>query len=144
MVQAFGVPRKISHFLVYGTYPLWAVFAGSVTDPTVYQMNYKKTQEVIRKDVERALPVLTYRFQILKSAMYYWKNEDVVPLTETSIILHGMIISAIDRHEENICWQSRKLYGQCQGYCGKCRRHQSSQSGRFFPADGGSSLQYLI
>ena len=93
VIEGFGKERKTPYFLVDGIYPTWSIFAGPVTDPTIDQKQYKTTQEAIRKDVERAVGVLMARFQILKSAINYWKHEDVVALTEVCVILHNMIIA---------------------------------------------------
>ncbi len=63
---------------------------GATDDPT--RRVFKKHQEAVRKDVERAFGVLQQRFPVVGMPSSWQTHEDVVLTAKACVILHNMII----------------------------------------------------
>lgn len=104
--------RNIPYFLVDGIYSGWRIFVGPISEPMAEQAQHKLAQESVRKDIELSFVVLTWRFQILKNGLCFWKLEDAVAISECCVILHTCyVFSSIPNpkspfHENTtmLCW----------------------------------------
>ena len=94
-----GVTR---HWLLYmlsdSIYPPWCIFAKPTNAlMTESESIYKKTQESVRKDIERFFGVLQGRFQILRHELHEWSDELIVLISQVCDILHNMILEMWER-----------------------------------------------
>ena len=53
---------------------------------------FAKTQEAVRKDVERVFGVLQARFAVVKSPSNLWDKNKIANIMRACIILHNMIV----------------------------------------------------
>ena len=53
---------------------------------------FAKTQEAVRKDVERAFGVLQARFAVVKNTSKLWDKDKIANIMRACIILHNMIV----------------------------------------------------
>ncbi|XP_023762538.1 uncharacterized protein LOC111911000 [Lactuca sativa] len=91
--QVRGTPYKYGYYLVDGIYPEYVVFVKSFLAPHgSRRKKFKRAQERVRKDVERAFGALKKRWFILKKPTAYLGEEKLQEIMYTCIILHNMII----------------------------------------------------
>ncbi|KAL6497700.1 hypothetical protein OROHE_027025 [Orobanche hederae] len=67
---------------------IWHAFFGMA------ERHFAKSQEAVRKDVERAFGVLQNRWHIVKGSARMWKVQYLGKIMKTCIILHNMIIES--------------------------------------------------
>lgn len=85
-------------------YPNCMLFAKPIHQPNDKQeRKYSKRQEAIEKDIHRCSGVLQSWLETLRGENRRWNIADLVHASETYVILHYMIISAVDNNEVN-CW----------------------------------------
>ncbi|KAL6558388.1 hypothetical protein OROMI_018738 [Orobanche minor] len=90
-----GHPYKMGYYLSDGIYPQYATLIQSITAPsTNEEKHFAKSQEAVRKDVERAFGVLQNRWHIVKGSARMWKVQYLGKIMKTCIILHNMIIES--------------------------------------------------
>jgi hypothetical protein len=83
----------MGYYLADGMYTSWAPFVKIVPQSQGNKRKYfAKAQEVIRKDVERALGVLQSRFAIVRGPARFWDEETLEDITKACIIMHNIII----------------------------------------------------
>lgn len=88
-----GNQYDLGHYLAGGIYPNYATFIKTIPAPiTPKAQLFAKTQEAVRKDVERAFGVLKVRFAIIREVARLWKKVDLHYIMQTCIILHNMIV----------------------------------------------------
>lgn len=89
-----GTIRDWLYFLVDGIYPPYPFFIDTISgaQPNTKQSNFAKTQESVRKDIERAFGVLVKRFELLNKAFRNWSSEDITDVIDCAIIIHNMIV----------------------------------------------------
>ncbi|XP_042753120.1 uncharacterized protein LOC122195348 [Lactuca sativa] len=74
--QLHGTPYKYGYYLVDGIYREYAIFVKSFMCPNDTRQNkFKKAQERVRKDVERAFGALKKRWFILKKPTIFFNEE---------------------------------------------------------------------
>ncbi|WZZ24729.1 hypothetical protein YC2023_008130 [Brassica napus] len=83
----------LAYYLTDGIYPKWATFIQSIRLPqTEKQSLFAKSQESVRKDVERSFGVLQARFAVVKNPSKLWDKEKIGNIMRACIILHNMIV----------------------------------------------------
>ena len=88
-----GREYHLAYYLTDDIYPNWATFVQSIRLPqTEKQSLFAKTQESVRKDVERAFGVLQARFAVVKNPSKLWDKEKIGNIMKACIILHNMIV----------------------------------------------------
>ena len=88
-----GNPYHLAYYLTDGIYPKCATFIQSIRLPQSEKHSlFAKTQEAIRKDVERAFGVLQARFAVVKNPSKLWDKEKIANIMKACIILHNMIV----------------------------------------------------
>lgn len=90
-----GTRYNLPYWFVDGIYPDWAVFCNTIVAPiTPQEKKFKKVQEAVRKDIERAFGVLQIKFRMLNYCHWwdYQDSESLTKLVKTCIILHNMVI----------------------------------------------------
>uniref|UniRef100_A0A0D3E3B8 Uncharacterized protein n=1 Tax=Brassica oleracea var. oleracea TaxID=109376 RepID=A0A0D3E3B8_BRAOL len=68
---------------------IWHAFFGA---PGEKNSLFAKTQEAVRKDVERAFGVLRARFAVVKNPSKLWDKDKIANIMRACIILHNMIV----------------------------------------------------
>jgi hypothetical protein len=82
----------MGYYLAYGIYPTWAIFVKTITHAQGPKIShFATTQELARKDVERAFGVLQKRFPLIRSPAEYWKPQVLWQIITFCIILHNEI-----------------------------------------------------
>ncbi|XP_013622692.1 PREDICTED: uncharacterized protein LOC106328737 [Brassica oleracea var. oleracea] len=88
-----GNPYHLAYYLTDGICPKWATFIQSIRLPQSEKHSlFAKTQEAVRKDVERAFGVLQARFAVVKNPSKLWDKEKIANIMKACIILHNMIV----------------------------------------------------
>ncbi|XP_024016262.1 uncharacterized protein LOC112089741 [Eutrema salsugineum] len=88
-----GHQYNLAYYLTDGIYPKWATFVQSIPLPQGEKATlFAKTQESVRKDVERAFGVLQARFAIVKNPALIWDKVKIGKIMRACIILHNMIV----------------------------------------------------
>ena len=88
-----GNPYHLAYYLTDGIYPKWATFIQSIRLPQSEKHSlFAKTQEAVRKDVERAFGVLQSRFAVVKNPSKLWDKDKIANIMKACIILHNMIV----------------------------------------------------
>uniref|UniRef100_A0A0D3DGF9 DDE Tnp4 domain-containing protein n=1 Tax=Brassica oleracea var. oleracea TaxID=109376 RepID=A0A0D3DGF9_BRAOL len=88
-----GNPYHLAYYLTDGIYPKWATFIQSIRLPQSEKHSlFAKTQEAVRKDVERAFGVLQSRFVVVKNSSKLWDKDKIANIMKACIILHNMIV----------------------------------------------------
>ena len=88
-----GTEYHLAYYLTDGIYPNWATFIQSIRLPQGEKNSlFAKTQEAVRKDVERAFGVLQARFAVVKNTSKLWDKDKIANIMRACIILHNMII----------------------------------------------------
>ena len=81
------------YYLTDGIYPKWVTFIQSIRLPQGEKNSlFAKTQEAVRKDVERAFGVLQARFAVVKNPSKLWDKDKIANIMRACIILHNMIV----------------------------------------------------
>ena len=96
-----GITRQwLFYMLSDGIYPQWCIFAKPNNAPmTESESIYTKTQESVRKDIERFFGVLQGRFRILRHELHEWSDYLIILISQVCVILHNMIIDMWERGE---------------------------------------------
>ncbi|XP_056842963.1 uncharacterized protein LOC130495572 [Raphanus sativus] len=88
-----GREYHLAYYLTDGIYPKWASFIQSIRLPQGPKNSlFTKTQESVRKDVERAFGVLQARFAVVKNPSNLWDKTKIGNIMKACIILHNMIV----------------------------------------------------
>ncbi|XP_033131975.1 uncharacterized protein LOC103831000 [Brassica rapa] len=88
-----GNQYHLAYYLTDGIYPKWATFIQSIRLPQSEKYSlFAKTQEAVRKDVERAFGVLQARFAVVKNPSKLWDKDKIANIMKACIILHNMIV----------------------------------------------------
>uniref|UniRef100_A0A0D3B0Q4 DDE Tnp4 domain-containing protein n=1 Tax=Brassica oleracea var. oleracea TaxID=109376 RepID=A0A0D3B0Q4_BRAOL len=88
-----GREYDFAYYLTDGIYPEWATFIQSIRLPQGPKHSlFAKTQESVRKDVERAFGVLQARFAVIKNPSNLWDKSKITNIMRACIILHNMIV----------------------------------------------------
>ncbi|XP_033134269.1 putative nuclease HARBI1 [Brassica rapa] len=88
-----GHPYHLAYYLTDGIYPDWATFIQSIRLPQSEKHSlFAKTQEAVRKDVERAFGVLQARFAVVRNPSNLWDKHKIGNIMRACIILHNMIV----------------------------------------------------
>ena len=83
----------MAYYMTDGIYPKWATFIQSIRLPQGPKNSlFAKTQEAVRKDVERAFGVLQARFAVVKNPSKLWDKYKISNIMRAYIILHNMIV----------------------------------------------------
>jgi hypothetical protein len=83
----------MGYYLANGIYPPWATFVKTIHAPQGNKRkNFATTQELAKKDVERAFGVLQARFAIVRGSARLHKPEMLKEIMMACIILQNMII----------------------------------------------------
>ena len=81
-----GTQRTESYYLADGIYPHWATFVQTFSQPdTPMKKLFAKTQEAIRKDVERGFGVLQARWHILTSPCRLWCQDEMAVVVRACV-----------------------------------------------------------
>lgn len=81
------------YLLADGIYPDWSIFMKTITHPqTAKDKLYAKSQESLRKDVERCFGILQACWQILVNPCRLYDEASLKDVITTCIILHNMRI----------------------------------------------------
>lgn len=95
-----GNEYTMGYYLADGIYPPWATFVKTISAPRGNKRKlFAKTQEALRKDVERAFGVLQARFAIVRGPARFWDQTTLKEIMTACIILHNMIVE--DERDEN-------------------------------------------
>ncbi|XP_023901055.2 uncharacterized protein LOC112012916 [Quercus suber] len=95
-----GHDYTIGYYLTDGIYPKWATFVKTIPSPQEHKYKlFVATQEVCRKDVERAFGVLQKRFAIVHGPAHFFHLETFQKIMKACIILHNMIVE--DERDDN-------------------------------------------
>ena len=79
--------------LADGIYPPWCIFAKPNSAPiNETETVYTKSQESVKKDIERFFGVLQGRFRILRHGLHEWSDELIILISKVCVILHNMIV----------------------------------------------------
>ena len=88
-----GTEYGMAYYLTDGIYPKWATFIQSIRLPQGLKNSlFAKTQETVRKDVERAFGVMQARFAVVKNPSKLWDKDKISNTMRACIILHNMIV----------------------------------------------------
>ncbi|XP_062147735.1 uncharacterized protein LOC133856695 [Alnus glutinosa] len=88
----------MGYYLADGIYPSWSTFVKTIHAPQGNKRkHFAKTQESVRKDVERAFGVLQARFAIVQGPTRSFDHEMLKNIMIACIILHNMIVED-ERH----------------------------------------------
>ncbi|XP_022557024.2 uncharacterized protein LOC106397609 isoform X1 [Brassica napus] len=88
-----GREYDFAYYLTDGIYPEWATFIQSIRLPQGPKHSlFGKTQESVRKDVERVFGVLQARFAVIKNPSNLWDKSKIANIMRACIILHNMIV----------------------------------------------------
>uniref|UniRef100_A0A0D3BEJ6 Myb-like domain-containing protein n=1 Tax=Brassica oleracea var. oleracea TaxID=109376 RepID=A0A0D3BEJ6_BRAOL len=88
-----GTEYHLGYYLTAGIYPKWATFVQSIRLPQGEKNSlFAKTQEAVRKDVERAFGVLQARFAVVKNPSKLWDKDKIANIMRACIILHNMVV----------------------------------------------------
>ena len=88
-----GHPYHLAYYLTDGIYPDWTTFIQSICLPQSEKHSlFAKTQEAVRKDVERAFGVLQARFAVVRNPSNLWDKQKIGNIMRACIILHNMIV----------------------------------------------------
>ncbi|XP_048607098.1 putative nuclease HARBI1 isoform X1 [Brassica napus] len=88
-----GYPYHLAYYLTDGIYPDWATFIQSIRLPQSEKHSlFAKTQEAVRKDVERAFGVLQARLAVVRNPSNLWDKQKIGNIMRACIILHNMIV----------------------------------------------------
>ncbi|KAG2299831.1 hypothetical protein Bca52824_036303 [Brassica carinata] len=95
----------MAHYLTDDIYPKWTTFIQSIRLPQGKTHSlFAKTQESVRKDVERAFGVLKARFSVVKNPSKLCDKEKIANNMRACIIIHNMIVederSSFTRYDE--------------------------------------------
>ena len=92
--QINGIVRRwLLYMLADGIYPPWCIFAKPNNAPiNEKETVYTKSQESVRKDIERFFGVLQGRFRILRHELHEWSDELIILISKVCVILHNMIV----------------------------------------------------
>ncbi|XP_056844811.1 uncharacterized protein LOC130496616 [Raphanus sativus] len=111
-----GREYNFAYYLTDGIYPEWATFIKSIRLPQEEKHKlFAKTQERIRKDVERAFGVLQARFAVIKNPSHLWDKKKISNIMRACIILHNMIVEDERRTET----EDETFQGQDTSFCVK-------------------------
>ena len=90
-VSTFGI--HMAYYLTDDIYPKWTTFIQSIRLPQGPKNSlFAKSQEAVRKDVERAFGVLQARFAVVKNPSKLWDKYKISNIMRAYIILHNMIV----------------------------------------------------
>jgi hypothetical protein len=93
-----GQRKTLPYYLADGIYPLWQLFAKTISAPQDFKTRlYAKSQESVRKDVDRLFGVLRSRFQVLERAARAWRVPTLNRIIRTCLILHNMCVKELRR-----------------------------------------------
>ncbi|XP_056850732.1 uncharacterized protein LOC130500053 [Raphanus sativus] len=110
-----GREYNMAYYLTDGIYPKWATFIQSIRLPQGPKNSlFAKTQESVRKDVERAFGVLQARFAVVKNPSKIWDKQKIANIIKACIILHNMIVED-ERHSYTLRNISEFDEGEGQG-----------------------------
>uniref|UniRef100_A0A0D2ZPG2 DDE Tnp4 domain-containing protein n=1 Tax=Brassica oleracea var. oleracea TaxID=109376 RepID=A0A0D2ZPG2_BRAOL len=88
-----GREYDFAYYLTDGICPEWATFIQSIQLPQGPKHSlFAKTQESVRKDVERAFGVMQARFAVIKNPSNLWDKSKITNIMRACIILHNMIV----------------------------------------------------
>eukprot|EP00918_Siedleckia_nematoides_P086144 GHVU01189648.1.p1 GENE.GHVU01189648.1~~GHVU01189648.1.p1 ORF type:complete len:440 (-),score=40.95 GHVU01189648.1:153-1472(-) len=88
-----GNEYSSAYLLVDGIYPPWSVFQKPISQPqNEKEKVFAKTQEAVRKDVERGFGVLQARFGILATPARTWSSKRLKRTWKTCVIVHNMVV----------------------------------------------------
>uniref|UniRef100_A0A0D3DB79 DDE Tnp4 domain-containing protein n=1 Tax=Brassica oleracea var. oleracea TaxID=109376 RepID=A0A0D3DB79_BRAOL len=88
-----GTEYDMAYYLTDGIYLKWMTFIQSIRLPQGPKNSlFAKTQEAVRKDVERAFGVLQARFAVVKNPSKLWDKDKISNIMRACIILHNMIV----------------------------------------------------
>lgn len=88
-----GKIRERGYLLGDGIYPDWSCFVKTISHPSNAKEQYfAKTQESLRKDVERASGLLTNVWKITKQPCRLWDVSTMTSVMHACIILQNMRI----------------------------------------------------
>ncbi|XP_062166973.1 uncharacterized protein LOC133873263 [Alnus glutinosa] len=83
----------MGYYLADSIYHSWSTFVETIHAPQGNKReHFAKTQESVRKDVERAFEVLQAGFAIVRGAVRSFDHEMLKTIMITCIILHNMIV----------------------------------------------------
>ena len=86
-----GTEYHLAYYLTDDIYPKWATFIIRLPQGPKKSL-FAKTQEDVRKNVERAFRVLQARFAVVKNPSNLWDKEKIANIMRACIILHNMIV----------------------------------------------------
>ncbi|XP_062119253.1 uncharacterized protein LOC133833004 [Humulus lupulus] len=93
-----GNDYSMGYYLADGIYPSWSTFVKTIHAPHVRKnKHFAATQELARKDVERAFGVLQARFAFVRGPARFYDRQTLKEIMMACIILHNMIIED-ERH----------------------------------------------
>ena len=93
----------MGYYLTDGIYPQWATFVKTIQSPLGNKRKYfAKTQEAVRKDVERAFGVLQSRFAIVHGPAHFWDKDTLREIITACVIMHNMIIEDEQNEDDYI------------------------------------------
>ena len=76
-----------------GAYPSWSISIKTIKTPlNDKEKQFSKSQEAVRKDVERVFSILKHKFQILGRPFRLWEISDIDRILTTCIIIHNMVV----------------------------------------------------
>ena len=80
------------YYLVDGTYPLWAIFVNTISNPAGQKKaHFAQRQEAARKDVERAFGVLHARFAVVRGPAKQWGAETLWEVMTCCVIMQFLV-----------------------------------------------------
>ncbi|KAE8896831.1 hypothetical protein PF005_g21073 [Phytophthora fragariae] len=92
---------SMCYLLCDGIYPEWSVFVKTISNPSGEKEKlYAKTQEGMRKDVERCFGVLQGRFAILARTAPFLDQGLLNDVWYACVVMHNMIIEAEEEEDE--------------------------------------------
>lgn len=100
-----GVTRPLAYWLADGIYPLWAIFANTITGSSLTdkQALYARMQEAFRKDLECAFGVSFSQFRVLKMPFRLCRKDNCMDFLRACTLLHNICVEARrDRYASQI------------------------------------------
>jgi hypothetical protein len=91
------IPKEVEfvkgYYLVDGIYPKWVTFVKTISSPILpKEMEFVKTQEGCRKDIENAFGVLQQRFAVVRFPAMSWSKDQMWEVMNCYVYLNNMII----------------------------------------------------
>lgn len=81
------------YYLTDGIYTNWSIFVKPYQSPkNMKELAMSRAQEGQRKEVERLFGTLQGRFRILRHEFHEWRDESLIEILETCLILHNMLV----------------------------------------------------